>query len=245
MGDQLGEVELHVVAGFGSAEPGAVDVRHQRQMQLAVAPGIVQLVGGDEHRRQRRTRLGLHETKALGELGRNQVAQRDIVDQPDQLDVRCCLLGRSAHRHIVGDDHNLRFQVDAVVLADHLDGIARAIEAGAGGLVHQWVGVEAFRHFGIARAAHPLHMRQVGAAVDELIGARQRGGQGLHIQIEHTIGAAVVERGRQGIQARRHIAPVLQRTLQGGRDASGAHGGAQVARDHDQAAVATAFLQGT
>src|SRR3546814_7476718 len=56
---QLGEVELHVDAGFGRTEPFAVDVGQHRQVQLVAAPGVAEFVGRDQHRRQGRTRLGL------------------------------------------------------------------------------------------------------------------------------------------------------------------------------------------
>src|SRR3546814_11489118 len=55
------------------------------------------------------------------------------------------LVRRGRHRHVVGDHHDLGFQVDAVTLVDHLDAVARAVEAGAGGLVHKRIGVEADR----------------------------------------------------------------------------------------------------
>ena len=110
------------------------------------------------------------------------------------------LLRRDRHRHVVGDDHDLRFQVDAVVLADHAHRIARAEEAGTGGLVHQRIGVEAFRHFGAARAAHALHVRKIGAAVDEFVGARQRRGQSAEVQVEHAVGVCPRSAIRTGLR---------------------------------------------
>src|SRR3546814_6294614 len=74
------------------------------------------------------------------------VCSSDLIDQPDQLDVPGGLVRRDRHRHVVGDHHDLGFQVDAVTLVDHLDAVARAVEAGAGGLVHQRIGVETLRH---------------------------------------------------------------------------------------------------
>ncbi len=85
MRDQLGEVELHVHARLRRTEPLAVDVGQQRQVHCCPATQHP-AHRGDEHRRQRRTRLGLQEAEALGQLARDQVAQRDIVDQADQLD---------------------------------------------------------------------------------------------------------------------------------------------------------------
>jgi hypothetical protein len=87
MGHQLGEVELHVDAGLRRAEPAPLTWVSKGRCSLAVLPGLAKLVGRHEHRRQRRTRLRLQEAETLGQLVRNQVAQADVVDHPDQLDV--------------------------------------------------------------------------------------------------------------------------------------------------------------
>src|SRR5690606_15657150 len=65
------------------------------------------------------------------------------------------------------------------------------------------------------------------------------------VEVEGAVGGSVVERVGQGDQPRRDVRPVLQRLLQGRRDAGGAHRLRQVARDDDERAVAAAFLQGT
>src|SRR3546814_1254136 len=39
VGNELGKIELHVVAGLGRAEPRTVDVAVQRQVHRAIAPG--------------------------------------------------------------------------------------------------------------------------------------------------------------------------------------------------------------
>src|SRR5690606_36058576 len=110
----------------------------------------------------------------LGQFAGDQVAQADVVDQAHELDVRGGLLRRHRHRHVVGDHHDLGFQVDAVGLVDHPHRVPRAVEAGAGGLVHQGVGIETLWHLGATRTAHAFDVRQVGTAVDELVGAGQR-----------------------------------------------------------------------
>src|SRR3546814_4224661 len=72
---------------------------------------VAQFVGGDEHRRQRRARLRLQEAEALRQLARNQVAQADVVDQPDQLDVPGGLVRRDRHRHVVrSEEHTSELQ---------------------------------------------------------------------------------------------------------------------------------------
>jgi len=251
--DELREGELHVHTGLRRAEPVAVDVRGQRQVDLVVAPGIAEFVRGDEHRRQGRARLGLQEAEALGQFVGDQVAQRDVVDQADQLDVARGLRRRDRHRHVVGDHHHLGLEVDAVVLADHQHVVARAEEAGADRLVHQRIDIEGLRHLGPARPAHALDVRQVGTAVDELVGARQRRGEHRRVEVEHLLrldeaGAAVagdlLQQFGHRVEARRGVVPVLQRALQ--RVGHLRHGDrlAQVAAGDDQRAVAAAGLEG-
>ncbi len=65
MRHQLGEIELHVLTRLRRTEPLAIDMRQQRQMQLVATPVIAQFVRRDEHRRQRRARLGLEKAEAL------------------------------------------------------------------------------------------------------------------------------------------------------------------------------------
>jgi len=86
-------------------------------------------------------------------------------------------------------------------------------------------------------------MRQVGAAVDELVGARQRRREHRVVEVERTLGAIFLQRVVQRIEPRRDVRPVLQRLLQRRRDAAGAHCALQVAIDNDEGAVAAAFLE--
>ena len=152
---------------------------------------------------------------------------------------------RDRHRHVVGDHDDLGFQVDAVILADYLHRIARAIEAGTHRLIHQRIDIEAFRHLGATRAAHALDVRQIGAAIHEFIGARQGRSQVLQVNVERAFGAACIECVVERVEAGRDVAPVLQRLLQGRRDAGGAHAARKIAGNDDQRAIAAAFLQGT
>ena len=70
----------------GAPNHFAIDVGQQRQVQLVARHGLTQLVRGDEHRAED-ARLALP-AEALRQLRRDQVAQRHVVDQPDQLDMR-------------------------------------------------------------------------------------------------------------------------------------------------------------
>ena len=153
------------------------------------------------------------------------------------------LFGRHRHGHIIGDHDDLGLQIDAVVLADHLHRIMRPQELGAGGLIHQRIHVKGLGHLGIARPAHALDVRQVGAAVDELIGARQRRRQIGQIQFEHPVRLARLQRLGHRIQARRDIRPAIQRLLQGARNRRHFHRALEITRDHDQRAITAAAFE--
>ncbi len=249
MRDEIGKRKLHVLARFRLAEQFAVDVRGQRQMHFGVFPRLAEFVRRDEHRRQRRARLRLQEAEALGQFRRNQIAQTHVVDQADQLNVLGRLRARRRHRHVIGDDDDLGFQIDAIVLARHAHRIARTIETGADRLIHQRVDVETLGHFGAARAAHALDVRKICAAVDELVRARQRRGKRGGVEREHGLTVdrlrtrGVVEQFVDAMQTRRGVVPIFERALQRVRDVGRAHGAREIAADDDQRAVAAAFLQ--
>src|SRR5690606_10252612 len=86
---------------------------------------------------------------------------------------------------------------------------------------------------------------QVGAAVEELVGAWQGRGQGGEVHLEGTVRAAFVERNVELLELRRDGGPVLEGALQGVGDAGRTDGAGQVSGNHDQGAVAAAFLEGT
>ena len=66
---------------------------------------------------------------------------------------------------------------------------------------------------------------------------------GLFLWSFAAVSIARVQRLGERVQTRRDVVPILQRALQGRRDAGGADGLAEVARDDDQGAVAPAFLE--
>ena len=82
-------------------------------MQLAAVPGLAEFVRRDRDRREGRGRLRLEEAETLGQFGRDQTAQADVVDQHDQPDRRRGLVDRGAHRHIVDDHRDLALEIDA------------------------------------------------------------------------------------------------------------------------------------
>src|SRR5437762_3006225 len=79
--DQLAEVERHLLAGVAEAGavpvPGALEV----EVEAPALPGGAELVRRYRDRAERRRRLALEEAEALGELGRNEVSQADVVGQ--------------------------------------------------------------------------------------------------------------------------------------------------------------------
>ena len=59
----------------------------------------------------------MNKAEALGQLVRDQVAKAPVVGQHQQTDVIGALLGRGAHRHVVGDYRQLGLEIDAPVFA--------------------------------------------------------------------------------------------------------------------------------
>ena len=78
----------------------------------------------------------MEEAEALGQLGRDQVAQRHVVDQHDEADAVARCLRLCAHRHVVGDDRYLALQVDAPGRISHLDRVAGAKKGVRSALIH-------------------------------------------------------------------------------------------------------------
>ena len=182
MGEQLVEAELHVLAAFGLAEELLFVVGNQGAVNLATAPGVTELIRRHRHRREGRARLARHEAEPLAELRRNEVAQRHVVDQYQQANVRLGRRSRGAHGHVVGDDPHLGLEIDAEFLAGHGNGFTRPQETVRGRLIHEGIGEKAGGHLGAARLAHALDVGQVGAAVEELVGPRQGARQGPELQ---------------------------------------------------------------
>ena len=87
VGDQGAEVEGHVLARVGAAKGLAVEFDFERAVKLALRPASAKRVGRDEHWRETRCGFGMEEAEALGQFAGNEVAQADVVGQPDQPDV--------------------------------------------------------------------------------------------------------------------------------------------------------------
>ena len=131
VGDQAREVEIHIHTGVGV--PG----RMSRSFKCTISgrPSLPpSQAAPSSFRRHRdgcegRARLADHEAEALGQLRRDQPAQRHVVDQHHQLDVAAGGVGADPHRHIVDDHSDFGLEVDAAVLAGDQDVLARRRES--------------------------------------------------------------------------------------------------------------------
>ena len=209
-------------------------------MQLAAGPGLAQLVRRHRDRRKGRGRLGLEEAEILGQLGRDQVAQGNIVDQHHQADQRQGRRGGDAQRHVVGDHRDLALQVAAPGLVHQRDRVVRRQKRVAAALVHQGLGPEAVGHFGAARLTDQLDVVHIGRAVGPLIGSGQRRGAIVLAKWLAT-GAPGLHLLGQGPQHGLAALPIVERGLHRRRDGRGAGAPSQIAGDHDQTAIAAAF----
>ena len=237
MGNQLREVESHVDAAFGLAERRAIVFHQQGQVQLAAVPGLAQLVRRHGDRRKGARRFGLEETETLGQLTRDQPAQRDIIDQHDEADGFGRLLDRTTGRRVPGDDGDLAFHVTAPGRVTQRDIGARREKGVGAALIHQRIGPESGRHFGIAGLADQFDVIDIGRAVSPLEGARQRR-QGLALMETLARDGLALQLVRQRAQGRLAAFPIIQRRLQRRGNLTRVGTPGQIMGDHDKAAVA-------
>ena len=137
-----------VDAGVRLAKWLVVEEGQQRQVQLAVAPGIAQLVRRDCNRRKSAGGLRLEEAESFCEFAGNQVPQRHVVDEHDELYVPERVLGANAHRHVIRDDGYFGLEVDAPVFVRSKNRLARTDERIRATLVHEGIRPEALGHLG-------------------------------------------------------------------------------------------------
>ena len=206
-------------------------------MNLAVVPGIAQLVRCCRHRRERCRQLAVDEAGPLGQLGRDQAARRHVVDQHQQLDVVQGAVGRDAHRDVAGDHRNFGLQVEPPIVVAQLDRVLGSDEPIRCALVHQGVGPEPVGQLGPPRFAHQLHVGDVGGAVEPLEGAGQ-GRRAIGRIKGQPLDLADGQRPRQRLKRRRQRLPAVEGRLQGRRDAVRRDAPRQVRRHHQEAAVA-------
>lgn len=185
MGDQLVKAELHVDAAIGRTEGLLVEVNGEFAAQAFAVPGCAQFVRCDCHRRKRCRALAVDKTKTFAQFRRDEIAQRHVVEDHQQADVIRGLVRWRTHRHIVKHYGDLGFEIDAPFLGQGLDRVARPDEIIRIALVHQRVLLEFGRHRRATRLPDKLNMREVGAGIEPLIGARQRRGKQSKVGFEH------------------------------------------------------------
>ena len=243
MRDEGRKVEGHVDTRVRLSERRAVDVAQQRQRNLGAVEGMAELVGAHRDRREGGRGFGVEEAEAFGELGGNEIAQRDVVDQHDEPDGARRLLAATGHRHIAEDHGDLRLEIDAVGLVDDFDRVRRPEERVRAALIHQRIGPERRRHFRAARLADEFHVVDVGRAVRPLEGARQR--RGAFFRIEGEVrNAPGFERIGDLLQPRRGRVPIVERRLQGRHHVRGIRRSRKIARDDEQLPIAAVLERG-
>ena len=157
-------------------------MRYQRQVHLGVAPRAAKLVGRHGHRREARRGLALEKSESLGELGWNQVAKRNVVDQHEKANMRSGCCGSHAERHVAGDHRHFGLEVDSPCIVRKRDVVAGADEAVGTALIHQRIGPELGRHGRAARLANQLDMIHVRRCIGPLVSPRK--GRVRHSRIE-------------------------------------------------------------
>ena len=170
--DQLREIELHVTPASGRAEPGAVDVGEQRQVHFAPRQASP-VRPASRTPAQVPNAADCRKPKPFASSGGIRLRSETSLTRPTSWMCAAACSGVAAIGTSSVTTTISGLQVDAVVLADHLDRIARAVEAGAGGLVHQRIDVKLSGTSAPARGARAR--RAAGAAVDEFVGARGSG----------------------------------------------------------------------
>ena len=226
------------------ARPKGLPLRSTSSGRCSLPPSQASPKFVRRHRDRRKGRggLGLEEAETLGEFGRYQAAQGDVVDQHDQADRGPAASGAATHRHVVDDDGDLGLHVDPIGLVGHHDRIARRKETVGAALIHQRLGPEAGGHLGVAGLAHQFDMVDIGRPIRPLIGARQ--GRGGFVFVEP------LRRLRAGFQtvrdlakARADMGPVVQRRLQRAGDMADLGAAGQIPGNDDEAAVAGGVLE--
>ena len=186
--------------------------------------------------------LRLEEAEALGELGRDEVAQRHVVDQHDQADrgrglLRDAPIGTSPVITAISASKSMPQASSGSAIGSR--GPRKASEPPwyISGSVQK-----RRRHLGAAGLAHQLDVVHIGRAVRPLIGARQGRGAIVLVEAEGRAPSRARARGEIG-EARAVALPVVEGRLQRRRDDKGVGRPRQVFGDDDEPAVA-ALLEG-
>ena len=187
--------------------------------------------------------FALEEAEALRELRRDQVAQRHVVGEHHQPDVRAAPRRRYAHRHVVGDHRHLGFEIDAPGLVGERDRDRGRRENSpsrpgtSAGSVQKVAGMPS-----AARPPHQLDVDHIGPAVRPLIGAGQGCGAFCGSKAKGLARAVLFQGCGAGAQVcGAHAAQSSSAACSVGRDRDRRRRGVEIARDDHQAPVAARF----
>ena len=224
--------------------------RDQRQVQLAAVPGIAQLVGRDRDRREGAWPACLEEAEALGQLGRDQVAQRHVVERASPAGCACAPPRRAMP---IGTSSVITATSASKSMPQASSASDDRRRAGRGRRRSR-PGTSADRSRSCGGISAPRALRtsstwiDVGRAVGPLVGARQRRGAAPRRRARTS--PAPCRRARAARRAPRERCgarrrPVVERLpAASARSARHRHRARQVARStHDQRAVAAAVLR--
>jgi hypothetical protein len=240
MGNELAEIEGHVDARIGSSQRLAIEIDAERAMQFRAVPAGAQRIRCHEHRRKGARRLGLEKAKALCQLARDEVAQRDIIGEADEPDCCARAVQRNALWHVARYNHDFGFHVAAPAFIGERNGIARPEEAIRSALIHQGVVPEAVRHIRRARLPDQCDMIHIGRAIRPLIGAGQWG-HGFTLMEAHHRNGFMRKVSRQVAQGRFDSVPLVERELEGRGDMASISIPGEIIRDDDKAAIPARF----
>jgi hypothetical protein len=228
MGDQAREVEGHLLPRIRPPEGRPIQVHLQDAVELRAVPSR-QVVHRHRHRRTGAGGFRLDEAEALGEFARDEVAERDVVQQHHEPDRARGFLRGGAHPDGASDDRDLRFEVDAPggVAHDVVGGPEKPVRPA---LVHQRIGPERRRHLRPPCAPDKLHVVHISRSVEELERAGQGGGAAFRterfrrarrrdrITVERVLQPALLRRPADREVARNDHQPPVRRSVLQRRD---------------------------
>ena len=150
------------------------------------------------------------------------------------------IFGRDAHWNVIRDDGQFGFHIDAVSFIRRDYRIARPDECIAAALIHERIFVETLGDSRAARFTNQLDVVEIGAAVQPLIGTRQRGLASGLVKGK-TLGCARVEQFISRRELRREHIPLIQSGLHRRRNICGIGRHSEVTRDNNQRAITAMF----
>src|SRR5690606_8006036 len=237
---EVEEGKVHLGARVGIPDQATVVDRAQGKVHPPVPPGVAELVRRDGEGTEGGGGLALEEAEALRQLGGDEIAQGDVVDEDEEADVAVRVRGGRALRRVAEDHRHLRFEVEAPLRIGKGDVLGRSEEVARSSLVDEGIFPQRRRRLGAARLAHEDHVVEEGRAVHPLVRAGKRSVEavGLDGQAFHPPRLQV---GGEGLEPGRHIVPTIEGGLEVRRDAVGRRVDRVVPAHHDELSVAASI----